>query len=71
MKESRRLRLVRPAYVRVTLTALSAELAGDGTVRATFGQEYESSTFADSVTKVLTLTDEGGAWRILLEQATP
>jgi predicted nucleic acid-binding Zn-ribbon protein len=67
----RQLRLVGPSYVRVTISSLSTELASDGTVRATFGQEYESDTYADSVTKVLILTAEGGTWRILDEQATP
>ncbi|MFQ5348823.1 MAG: SH3 domain-containing protein [Thermoanaerobaculia bacterium] len=67
----RRQRLTQPRYIRVTITALTAELAGDGTVRASFGQEYESDTFADRVTKVLTLTGEDGSWRIVAEQATP
>jgi predicted nucleic acid-binding Zn-ribbon protein len=67
----RRQRLSRPSYIRVTITALSAELADDGTVRATFGQDYESNAFADSVTKVLTLTERQGRWQILAEQAEP
>ena len=70
-EERRRERLGRPAYIRVTITSLGAEAAGDGTVRATFGQEYKSDTFADQVTKVLTLAKRDGRWRILVEQATP
>ena len=48
---------------------LGDEPAGDGTVRATFGQEYESDTFADRVTKVLTLVERDGGWRILAERS--
>jgi uncharacterized protein YgiM (DUF1202 family) len=67
----RQLRLAAPSYIRVTISALSAELTDESTVRVTFGQEYESDTFADSVSKVLILAAEDGAWRILEERATP
>ena len=70
-EEQRRDRLGRPEFIRVTISSLGAEAAGEGTVRATFGQEYESDTFSDSVTKVLTLVERDGDWRILTEQATP
>ncbi len=64
-------RLSRPSYIRVTISSLRAEPTADGTVRATFRQDYESDTFADSVTKVLTLAEEGGTWRIVAEEASP
>ena len=67
----RRERLRRPAYIRVTISGLSAESAGDGAVRATFGQEYESDTFSDRVSKILTLVERDGRWLILTERATP
>lgn len=70
-EEQRRERLRRPAYIRVTISSLAAEPAGEDAVRATFGQEYESDTFADRVTKVMTLVDRGGRWRILTERSTP
>ena len=67
----RRQRLSKPRYIRVTISSLSAEQADDGTVTATFQQGYESDTFADTVTKVLTLAEDDGAWRLLAEQAKP
>jgi hypothetical protein len=70
-EDQRRQRLSAPAYIRVAISSLRTEPADDGTVRMTFSQEYESDRFADEVTKVLTLVDDSGVWRILSEQATP
>ena len=70
-ERQRQQRLSGPSHIRVTISSLHTELAGDGTVRATFGQDYESDTFADSVNKVLTLAAEDGTWRILEERVTP
>ena len=67
----RQQRLKAPSYVRVTISSLDAVLLDQGTVRATFGQEYESDTFADSVSKTLTLAFDEGTWRILEEQSSP
>ena len=67
----RQQRLSQPRYIKVTITSLTGELVDDGTVRATFRQEYESDSYADSVTKLLTLAEENGAWRIIDERATP
>ena len=64
-------RLNRPSYIRVTISSLRAEPTADGTVRATFRQDYESDSYADTVTKVLTLAEEGGAWRIVAEESSP
>ncbi len=67
----RRQRLSRPRFIRVTISRLSAQLADDGTVTATFRQGYESDGFADTVTKTMTLAEEDGAWRVLSERVTP
>ena len=70
-ERQRRQRLSRPSYIRVTITSLRAELIDERAVRATFRQGYESDTYADTVTKVLTLIDRDGRWRILAERAAP
>ena len=55
----------------MTISSLRAEQADDGTVTVTFRQDYESDTFADTVTKSLTLAADNGTWRLLAEQTTP
>lgn len=67
----RRRRLSAPRYIRVTISDMSAEAGDAGTVTARFRQEYESDTFADSVTKLLTLTQVNGNWVLLAERSTP
>ena len=67
----RRQRLSRPSFIRVTISSLSAQGAADGRVTVTFRQEYESDSFADTVTKVLTLVEQQGVWRLVSESATP
>ena len=52
---------IRVGVVNPRLSAL-----GDGRVRATFRQEYESDSFSDTVTKVLELRNENG-WKVVRE----
>lgn len=62
----RRDRVSRPSRIRVGVVNPSLASLGDGRVRVTFRQEYESDSFSDSVTKVLELRDDQG-WKIVRE----
>lgn len=62
----RRDRVSRPSRIRVGVVNPKLSALGDGRVRVTFRQEYESDSFSDSVTKVLELRDEKG-WKIVRE----
>lgn len=63
----RRDRVARPKRIRVGVVNPRLSSLGDGRVRVTFKQEYESDSFSDNVTKVLELRQEGGGWKILRE----
>lgn len=62
----RRDRVTRPTRIRVGVVNPNMAGLGDGRVRVTFRQEYESDSFSDSVTKVLELRDDNG-WKIVRE----
>ena len=62
----RRDRIARPKRIRVAVVNPRMAALGDGRVRVTFRQEYESDSFSDSVTKVLELRQDGG-WKIIRE----
>ncbi|TDU23256.1 tetratricopeptide repeat protein [Panacagrimonas perspica] len=62
----RRDRIARPKRIRVGVVNPRMAALGDGRVRVTFRQEYESDSFSDSVTKVLELRKDGG-WKIIRE----
>jgi tetratricopeptide (TPR) repeat protein len=62
----RRDRVKRPKRIRVGVVNPRVSALGDGRVRVTFRQEYESDSFSDTVTKVLELRDDGG-WKIVRE----
>ncbi len=62
----RRDRVARPKRIRVGVVNPRVSSLGDGRVRVTFKQEYESDSFSDNVTKVLELRQESG-WKILRE----
>ena len=62
----RRDRVTRPKRIRVGVVNPRLSALGDGRVRATFRQEYESDSFSDTVTKVLELRNDGG-WKIVRE----
>lgn len=59
----RRDRISRPKRIRVGVVNPKLSPLGDGRVRVTFRQEYESDSFSDTVTKIIELRDEGG-WKI-------
>lgn len=62
----RRDRVTRPSRIRVGVVNPRMSPLGDGRVRVTFRQEYESDSFSDTVTKVIELRDENG-WKITRE----
>lgn len=62
----RRDRVSRPSRIRVGVVKPQISALGDGRVRVSFLQEYESDNFADQVTKILELRDDGG-WKIVRE----
>ncbi len=65
----RRLRLVAPRFIEVTLEAMEIGVTEPGRAVVSFLQTYVSDGFTDQVYKSLTLTFEDGHWRILLEEA--
>lgn len=62
----RRDRISRPKRIRVGVVNPKLSALGDGRVRVTFRQEYESDSFSDTVVKVLEMRDENG-WKISRE----
>ncbi len=63
----RRDRISRPARIRVGVINPKVSALGDGRVRVTFRQEYESDSFSDTVVKVVEMQPEGGIWKISRE----
>ena len=66
-ERQRRDRLTAPEYIKVRIAVREAELRSPTTSSVTFIQQYESNTFADTVTKTLELVLEDGTWKILSE----
>lgn len=60
-------RITRPAFIRLNLSQIRAELQGD-TATVRFRQRFESNTFRGTDNKVLTLVNRNGAWKIVEEQ---
>lgn len=65
--EQRRARISSPKYIRVGLKSLRIRLKGEGRAVATFGQDYQSDTYQDTVNKTLYLENIKGDWRIVRE----
>ncbi len=63
----RRERLAAPEFIKVSISQLDVVRVQDNLVEATFFQNYRSDRFSDSVQKVVELTWEAGAWKILRE----
>jgi tetratricopeptide (TPR) repeat protein len=62
----RKERITRPKSIKVGVVKPQFVALGDGRVRVSFLQEYESDSFSDQVNKVLELRDQGG-WKIVRE----
>lgn len=65
-ESQRRDRITRPSKIRVGVINPRFAAMGDGRVRVSFRQEYESDNFSDQVTKVVELRNDDG-WKILRE----
>lgn len=63
----RRDRISRPTRIRVGVINPKVAALGDGRVRVTFRQEYESDSFSDTVVKIVEMQSEGGVWKISRE----
>jgi tetratricopeptide (TPR) repeat protein len=63
----RRERISAPARIKVTVSNLRFSPAGDGRASVSFGQQYESDSFSDSVVKVLDFQQTAGGWKITRE----
>jgi hypothetical protein len=69
---SRRERLTRPGYIRVSMSDLVVEGTNpSGPATARFVQEYEAPNYRDVVRKELLLRNENGTWRIHREVSAP
>jgi ketosteroid isomerase-like protein len=64
---SRRDRLTRPSYIKLDLSQIKVELAGD-TATLHFRQRYESSTYKGTDRKIIRMINRAGAWKIVEEQ---
>jgi tetratricopeptide (TPR) repeat protein len=65
-ESQRKDRITRPKSIKVGVVKPQYIALGDGRVRVSFLQEYESDSFSDQVNKVLELRDAGG-WKIVRE----
>jgi tetratricopeptide (TPR) repeat protein len=63
----RRERISAPTRIKVTVSNLRFSPAGDGRASVSFGQQYESDTFSDTVVKVLDFQQTAGGWKITRE----
>ncbi len=64
----RRTRLKRPKWIKVRLSDIKLRPRDDGTLTATFVQEYRSNTYKDRVKKSITLIGEDDRWLIKAER---
>ena len=63
----RRHRLMRPAFIEVSIADLEITLSGLGRAQATFRQAYHADRYQDQVLKTLELIRESDQWRIARE----
>ncbi len=66
-EKQRRQRLTGPSKISVQVEWVGVSMRDDGSAEARFIQRYRSSTYSDQVLKTLTMTREGGAWKIRRE----
>ncbi len=67
--QQRRLRLRRPAWVKVTLNDFQIQPAGEGLARVRFLQLYKSDHYRDRSMKEMMLKSSPEGWRILSERS--
>ncbi len=63
----RRRRLMRPAFIEVSVADVEITLLGLGRAQATFRQAYRADRYQDKVLKTLELARESDQWRIVRE----
>ena len=66
-EQDRRIRLRKPAFIRISIQAPKVTLLSERTARLTFKQGYQSNSFHDAVIKTLLLEKIDGSWQILDE----
>ncbi len=66
-RAQRRDRLRRPSFIEVGISDLVVNVEGPDSARAVFKQNYSATGYSDSVIKTLSLTREGGDWKITRE----
>lgn len=66
-KESRKIRLAKPRFIRVDISNLSVTMHGADHAQASFIQNYLSDTYTDRIKKTLLLKKETGKWLIVQE----
>ena len=66
-EQDRRIRLRKPAFIRISIQAPKVTLLSKRTARLTFQQDYQSNSFHDAVIKTLLLEKIDGSWQILDE----
>ena len=69
-RETRKIRLTKPRFIRVDLSSLSVTMHGSEHAQASFVQNYLSDTYSDRVKKTLLLKNERGKWLIVEEQSS-
>ncbi|VAX14699.1 hypothetical protein MNBD_GAMMA24-1893, partial [hydrothermal vent metagenome] len=68
-EQQRRLRLRRPAWVKITLNDFQIQSAGKGLAWVRFLQRYQSDTYRDRTRKEIMLKSSPEGWRILFERS--
>ena len=66
-EQDRRIRLRKPAFIRISIQSPKVTLLSKRTARLTFKQGYQSNSFHDAVIKTLLLEKIDGSWQILDE----
>ncbi len=67
--QQRRLRLRRPAWVKITLNDFQIQPARGGLARVRFSQRYQSDHYRDRTRKEMILKSSSKGWRILSERS--
>ncbi|MDR3413921.1 MAG: TolC family outer membrane protein [Formivibrio sp.] len=69
-KAMRRTRLNKSGSITLSLQQVSSKLTSENMAEVSFAQTYSADGFTDNVNKTLSLSCEGGSWKILRENVT-
>ena len=64
-------RLEAPSFVIVNISQMQSRVNSDGSVTATFAQDYQSDGYKDTVKKTLRMVNTQGTWQIQSETSKP